>query len=78
MGQHNLKRLLAYHSIENIGIILIGIGLDMIGGVARQPGHGLSGFYRRSHVYIKPRHFQGPVVHGRRKHIAWRWHACNR
>lgn len=31
MGQHNLKRLLAYHSIENIGIILIGIGLGMIG-----------------------------------------------
>lgn len=29
--QHNLKRLLAYHSIENIGIIGIGIGLGAIG-----------------------------------------------
>jgi hydrogenase-4 component B len=29
--QHDLKRLLAYHSIENIGIIGIGIGLGMIG-----------------------------------------------
>lgn len=29
--QHNLKRLLAYHSIENIGIIGIGIGLGSIG-----------------------------------------------
>lgn len=29
--QHNLKRLLAYHSIENIGIIGIGIGLGTIG-----------------------------------------------
>lgn len=28
--QHDLKRLLAYHSVENIGIILIGIGLAMI------------------------------------------------
>ncbi len=28
--QHDLKRLLAYHSVENIGIILIGIGLSMI------------------------------------------------
>ncbi|MFN7086850.1 MAG: hydrogenase 4 subunit B [Burkholderiales bacterium] len=28
--QHDLKRLLAYHSIENIGIILIGLGLSMI------------------------------------------------
>lgn len=29
--QHNLKRLLAYHSIENIGIIGIGIGVGSIG-----------------------------------------------
>ncbi|MDR3618604.1 MAG: proton-conducting transporter membrane subunit, partial [Paludisphaera borealis] len=31
IGQHDLKRLLAYHSIENIGIILMGIGLALIG-----------------------------------------------
>jgi len=29
--QHNLKKLLAYHSIENIGIVGIGIGLGTIG-----------------------------------------------
>ncbi len=29
--QHNLKRLLAYHSIENIGIIGMGIGVGCIG-----------------------------------------------
>jgi formate hydrogenlyase subunit 3/multisubunit Na+/H+ antiporter MnhD subunit len=29
--QHNLKKLLAYHSIENIGIIGMGIGLGCIG-----------------------------------------------
>jgi formate hydrogenlyase subunit 3/multisubunit Na+/H+ antiporter MnhD subunit len=29
--QHDLKRLLAYHSVENIGIILIGIGAGVIG-----------------------------------------------
>jgi len=28
--QHDLKKLLAYHSVENIGIILIGLGLAMI------------------------------------------------
>ncbi len=28
--QHDLKRLLAYSSVENIGIILVGIGLSMI------------------------------------------------
>jgi hydrogenase-4 component B len=31
IGQHDLKRLLAYHSIENIGIILLGIGLALVG-----------------------------------------------
>lgn len=29
--QHNLKKLLAYHSIENIGIIGIGIGVGAVG-----------------------------------------------
>jgi hydrogenase-4 component B len=31
IGQHDLKRLLAYHSIENIGIIIMGIGLALVG-----------------------------------------------
>jgi len=28
--EHDIKRLLAYHSVENIGIILIGVGVAMI------------------------------------------------
>ncbi|MCK9219576.1 MAG: hypothetical protein M0P47_05960 [Bacteroidales bacterium] len=35
--QHDLKKLLAYHSIENIGIIGIGIGLGTIGLGLHQP-----------------------------------------
>jgi hydrogenase-4 component B len=31
IGQHDLKRLLAYHSVENIGIIVMGLGLALIG-----------------------------------------------
>lgn len=31
IGQHDIKRLLAYHSIENIGIIIMGIGIALIG-----------------------------------------------
>jgi hydrogenase-4 component B len=31
IGQHDLKRLLAYHSIENIGIIVMGVGLALVG-----------------------------------------------
>ena len=30
LGQHDIKRLLAYHSVENIGIILIGVGFAMV------------------------------------------------
>jgi hydrogenase-4 component B len=31
IGQHDLKRLLAYHSIENLGIIAMGLGLALLG-----------------------------------------------
>ena len=31
IGQHDLKRLLAYHSIENIGIIMMGLGVALLG-----------------------------------------------
>jgi len=31
LAQHDLKRLLAYHSVENIGIILLGVGLGLLG-----------------------------------------------
>jgi formate hydrogenlyase subunit 3/multisubunit Na+/H+ antiporter MnhD subunit len=31
LAQHDLKRLLAYHSVENIGIILLGLGLGVLG-----------------------------------------------
>jgi hydrogenase-4 component B len=42
--QHNLKKLLAYHSIENIGIIGIGIGLGCIGLGTNNPGLSSLGF----------------------------------
>lgn len=35
--QHDLKRLLAYHSVENIGIIYIGLGLSMIFHATHHP-----------------------------------------
>lgn len=34
LGQHDLKRLLAYHSVENIGIILLGLGFALLAGDA--------------------------------------------
>src|SRR5229473_24993 len=35
--EHDLKRLLAYHSIENIGIILVGLGAALVFRVAGHP-----------------------------------------
>ncbi len=42
--QHNLKKLLAYHSIENIGIIGIGIGIGTIGLGVNKPVLIFTGF----------------------------------
>lgn len=38
LQQHDLKRLLAFHSVENVGIILIGAGIAML-----LRGHGSTG-----------------------------------
>ncbi len=37
LAQHDLKRLLAYHSVENIGIIGLGLGLGVLGMALDQP-----------------------------------------
>ncbi|MDD2365149.1 MAG: proton-conducting transporter membrane subunit [Desulfuromonadaceae bacterium] len=37
IAQHDLKRLLAYHSIENIGIIFMGLGVALIGCSTSSP-----------------------------------------
>ena len=42
--QHDLKRLLAYHSIENIGIILLGLGAGMVGLTSGRPDVAVLGF----------------------------------
>ncbi|MDR1082661.1 MAG: hydrogenase 4 subunit B [Coriobacteriales bacterium] len=37
LAEHDIKRLLAYHSVENIGIILLGVGIGFIGIALEQP-----------------------------------------
>src|SRR5262249_7376243 len=70
VGQHDLKRLLAYHSIENIGIIVMGLGLAMIGrslGRADWVLLGLSGglLHVWNHALFKALLFlsAGSVIH---------------
>jgi hydrogenase-4 component B len=44
LAQHDLKRLLAYHSVENIGIILMGIGVGALGVSYHEPLVAALGF----------------------------------
>ncbi len=44
LGQQDIKRLLAYSSIENMGIILIGLGIGMIGVAMGRPVMAVLGF----------------------------------
>jgi len=44
LSQNDLKRLLAYSSVENIGIVLIGFGIGMIGASSGQPVMAVLGF----------------------------------
>lgn len=37
LAQHDLKRLLAYHSVENIGIIVMGLGVGLLGRALHSP-----------------------------------------
>jgi hydrogenase-4 component B len=73
LGQHDLKRLLAYHSIENIGIILMGLGLALIGQARGRPAWvvlGLAGclLHVWNHALFKSLLFlaAGSVIHAAR------------
>jgi formate hydrogenlyase subunit 3/multisubunit Na+/H+ antiporter MnhD subunit len=43
LAQHDLKRLLAYSSIENVGILLLGLGVGLLGLSYHQPAVALLG-----------------------------------
>jgi formate hydrogenlyase subunit 3/multisubunit Na+/H+ antiporter MnhD subunit len=44
LAQHDLKRLLAFHSVENVGIILLGIGAGSLGVTYGHPAMAVLGF----------------------------------
>jgi hydrogenase-4 component B len=44
LSQHDLKRALAYSSVDNIGIILLGLGLGSLGSAYQRPALLLLGF----------------------------------
>jgi hydrogenase-4 component B len=70
LAQGNLKRLLAYSSVENMGIVLLGLGLGCVGrqaGVPAVAALGLAGaaFHVVSHAAAKGMLFlgAGEVLH---------------
>lgn len=42
--QHDLKRLLAYHTVENIGIIMLGVAVGLLGEAADEPALAALGY----------------------------------
>jgi len=67
LAQHDIKRLLAYHSIENIGIIGIGIGIGFIGSANNLPvvevlGFGGALLHTLNHAIFKSLLFIGSGV----------------
>ncbi len=71
LAQHDLKRLLAYHSVENIGIIALGLGVGIIGLSVGVPSIAAVGFagallHVLNHALFKGLLFlaAGNVAHG--------------
>jgi hydrogenase-4 component B len=67
LAQHDLKRLLAYHSVENIGIILLGLGLGVLGTAYHHPVLALLGLagallHSLNHALFKSLLFLGAGV----------------
>ncbi|GAB6067682.1 hydrogenase 4 subunit B [Methylothermus subterraneus] len=62
--QHNLKRLLAYHSVENLGIIFMGLGLSLLFYANGKPALGALGlvaalYHTLNHALFKSLLFLG-------------------
>jgi hydrogenase-4 component B len=58
LAEKDIKRLLAYSSVENVGIILMGAGAGMVGLALQQPGLAALGFlaalyHSLNHAFFK-------------------------
>ena len=64
LGQEDLKRALAYSSVENVGIVFLGIGLGVVGSATGHPraaalGFGGALFHVWTHALMKGLAFMG-------------------
>ncbi len=65
--QHDLKRLLAYHSIENVGIIALGLGASMLFAAAGQRTWAADRVRGGAPAHRQPRDLQVTPVPRRRR-----------
>ncbi|MFM8322112.1 MAG: proton-conducting transporter membrane subunit, partial [Chloroflexota bacterium] len=62
--ERDIKRLLAYSSVENIGIILIGVGVGMVGVAEKLPALALAGFLAALYHLLNHALFKGLLFLG--------------
>ncbi|WP_029010110.1 hydrogenase 4 subunit B [Azospirillum halopraeferens] len=64
LAEHDIKKLLAYHSVENIGIILMGVGVGMVGVATEQPAVAVLGFLAGLYHLLNHAVFKGLLFLG--------------
>ncbi len=64
LGEHDLKSLLAYHSVENIGIILLGVGTGILGWAADMPAIAAIGLLAGLYHLVNHAMFKGLLFLG--------------
>ncbi len=64
LAERDIKRLLAYSSVENVGIIMMGVGTGMIGLAADLPAVALLGFLAALYHILSHSFFKGLLFLG--------------
>jgi len=64
LTERDIKRLLAYSSVENVGIILMGVGVGMIGMAVQQPVLAILGFLAALYHLLNHAFFKGLLFLG--------------
>lgn len=73
LAEHDIKRLLAWHTVENIGIILMGTGVGMIGIASHHPVLAVLGLLGALYHLLNHAVFKGLLFLGAGA-IIWRVH----
>ena len=64
LAEHDIKKLLAYHSVENIGIILLGVGIGFMGVSMDQPAIAALGLMAGLYHLVNHAMFKGLLFLG--------------